>query len=60
MILTRLKEAMVGRVPEELAKKSKGDFSNMTVRRALAGENIDDLKAKAIARMLKVKLDDLK
>jgi len=51
---------MVGRVPEELAKKSKGDFSNMTVRRALAGENIDDLKAKAIARMLKVKLDDLK
>jgi hypothetical protein len=61
VVLTRLKEEMDRREisPELLAEKSKGDFSNMTVRRALAGRGIDRLKAKAIARVVGVKLEDL-
>lgn len=44
--------------PEELAKKSDG-FSAMTVRRAIKGRGIDLLKARDIARVLRVKIDDL-
>lgn len=59
MVLTRLAERMKGITPEELAMKSKGDFSNMTVRRAMKGRGIDRLKAKAIAKQLNVKLEEL-
>lgn len=59
MVLNKLKEKMAGLTPEQMSILSGGDFSNMTVRRALSGKGIDLLKAKAIAKVLKVKLDDL-
>lgn len=61
MVLTRLAEKIKseGLTPEELAAKSKGDFSNMTVRRAIKGMGIDRLKAAAIAKALKTKLECL-
>lgn len=59
MVISKLGEAMGGFTPEALAAKSKGDFSNMTVRRALKGRGIDRLKAKAIARVVGWKLEDL-
>lgn len=60
MVLSNLENVMKDQdiSPEALAAKSKG-FSNMTVRRAIKGRGIDLLKAKEIARVLKVKLDDL-
>ncbi|NTU49479.1 MAG: hypothetical protein HGA87_01040 [Desulfobulbaceae bacterium] len=61
MKLTRLKK-YVGRgllSPEALASRCNGDFSNMTVRRALAGDNIDRLKARAIAKWLQIPIEDL-
>jgi len=45
--------------PEELAGQSGREFSNSTVRRALKGTGVDLLKAKAIAKALKVKLEVL-
>lgn len=48
-----------GLSPETLAKLSNGDFSNMTVRRAINGNSIDRLKAKAIARVLRVGIKEI-
>ena len=61
MVLTKLADFIKRKelTPERMAEKSKGDFSNMTVRRALNGRGIDRLKAKAIAKVLGCKLDDL-
>lgn len=59
MVLKRLKICMGDNTPMGLADKSNGDFSHMTIRRALAGRGIDKLKAKAIAKALKVRLEDL-
>ena len=61
MKLTRLAKRMekMKLSPEILADKSNGDFSNMTVRRAIGGNSIDRLKAKAIARVLRIKLEEL-
>lgn len=61
MILRQLGSILQDRrlSPEDLAKLSGGDFSNMTVRRALSGKDIHQLSAKAIAKTLKIKLDDL-
>jgi hypothetical protein len=61
LVLTKLGEVIVlsGQSPEKMAKKSKGDFSGMTVRRALKGRGVDRLKAKAMARVLNCKLEDL-
>ena len=61
MKFTKLKDILDQQkiTPEFLAFKSKGNFSNMTVRRALAGKEIDILKAKAIAVALKVKTSEL-
>jgi len=62
IVLRKLKERMVAAdiSPEQLAAKSKEkDFSNMTIRRAIAGRGIDRLKAIAIARAMKHKLEDL-
>jgi len=46
-------------IPEELAGGSGREFSVMTVRRAMKCRGIDLLKAKSIAKHLKVKLSDL-
>lgn len=61
MVLTKIKELMTkkGLTPETLAAKSNKAFSNMTVRRAIAGRGIDRLKAVAIARAVGAKLEDL-
>lgn len=60
MVLTKLKDYMGEYTPESLASKPKEkEFSNMTVRRALAGRGIDRLKALAIAKALRVKLEQL-
>jgi len=61
VVLTRLHK-YVGRgkiTPEELAARSNGDFSNMTVRRALKEKNIDPLKGRAIAVSLGVPLEEI-
>ena len=60
MVLTKLQEKMkeLNISAETLAEKSQ-DFSNMTVRRAIKGRGIDRLKAVAIARALKCKLETL-
>lgn len=61
MVLNGLKAKIdeMGVSPEQMAEKSKGDFSNMTVRRALNGRGIDRLKAKAISKVLGCKLEEL-
>lgn len=59
MVLTKLKDHMGDYTPETLAAKSNKAFSNMTVRRSLAGRGIDRLKAVAIARALGVKVEVL-
>ena len=61
MKLNRLKSVLQERKmsPEMLAKISEGDFSNMSVRRAKDGGDIHPLIARAIAKTLKVKLEEL-
>jgi hypothetical protein len=61
MVLKNLaaKIAEAKTTPELMAAKSKGDFSHMAVRRALKGRGTDILKAKAIAKVLGCKLQEL-
>lgn len=61
MVLTKLGALLKIKkiTPEELAARSKGEFSNMTVRRAIKGSGIDRLKALAIAKRLKVNVKEI-
>lgn len=61
LVLKRLKEVreQMGISQEELARRSNGDFSTRLIQRSEAGKGTELLKAKAIARVLKLKLDDL-
>lgn len=61
MILGKLAEEMKrqGISAERLAKKSNGDFCNMTVRRAIKGCSIRAIYAAAIAKRLGVSVKGL-
>lgn len=61
LVLKRLKQVreQMGISQEELARKSNGDFSTRLIQRSEAGKGTELLKAKAIAKVLKIKLDDL-
>ena len=61
MVLKKLAEILKERSMsiESVAILGKGDFSSMTVRRASKGKGIDLLKAKAIAKALHLKMEEL-
>lgn len=61
MVLTKLEALMEKRgvTADQLALMSKGNFSHMTIRRAVQGRGVKLLTAKAIAKTLHTRLEDL-